>query len=43
MPDAEENVVYLAGLMVDIYNPKKLLKKSAAMPVVDEYDIRDIR
>ena len=43
VPDAEENVCYLAGLMVDIHDPRKLLKKAAAMPVVDDYDIKDIR
>ena len=37
--DKEEYTCYLAETMLNIHNPKKLLKKSAAMPVIDDYDV----
>ena len=41
--DKEEYTCYLAENMLNIYKPEKLLKKVVGMPVVDEYDIKDIR
>ena len=41
--DREEYTCALAENMLNIYEPQKLLKKVATMPVIDEYDIKDIR
>ena len=43
VPDQEENTCTLAEQMVEMRNPKNLIKDANAAHVIDAYDLSDIK